>query len=170
MGLLTVQNLEGNRTLFVDKESRSIYWEMAGDAMGEDVQQVPAELVEDRDFLRAVARGIFKVLPDGQDSEAQEKLAAQVAKFTSTRRANDAEVMAKLDRPQDRQIVTYTCIAPLAKGVCDQPVMMRKHEANEVPPLCSRHKALRTNFVANDEGTKGSNSEALNTTWTYAGV
>lgn len=171
-GLLTVQNMEGNRTMFVTKEKETVTWERSGDPMGEDIQQVSDEIAQDRDFIKACARGVLRVVPDDDgDSEAQERLAAQIAKYATSRQDSQAEILGRMDRPQDRSISSYECIAPLGRNqTCAQAVMMRLNDAKEIPPLCSRHKALQSNFVASDEGSVGDASSSPTTKWNYMGL
>jgi hypothetical protein len=172
MGLITVQNMEGNKTLFETKDSGIIEWQRNGDPMGEDVQQVSEDVAKDRDFVKACARGVLQVLNDDDgDSEAQKRVNDQIEKFRTSRATSEAEISGRLDRPQDRSISSYECIAPVGAGrQCGQAVMMRLNEAKDKPPLCSRHQALQNSFVASDEGSAGSESEKPVTKWIHMGM
>jgi hypothetical protein len=173
-GLLTVQNMEGNKTLFETKDNGIIEWQRNGDPMGEDVQQVSEEVAKDRDFVKACARGVLRVLDDedgAEASEAQKRVNDQIAKFQASRASSDAEISGRLDRPQDRSLSSYECIAPTGRNqTCGQSVMMRLNVAKETPPLCSRHQALKNSFVASDEGSAGSESEKPVTKWIHMGM
>jgi len=143
-----VRNLEAGRAVFSDPTHNiALEWSGAGDIDGNDIQQVPDELAQNVNFLRAVQKGIFAV------EEADEAIRAALDKqTTSWRRKSDEakEASAAVIDPEARNdLVQMECVGPSQRaGVnCGTAVLVREKVIGEKPPLCERHKKLVNEYV-----------------------
>ena len=156
---LLVRNTEANATVF-SKRGTSIVWAPSGDPMGGDLQRVPDDLQDDVDFLNSVERGLL-VIESASNPEVLDKIAAQSQVFQARRAQATSSVEASLDRRQDRDITQVSCIGPALNGrggECGAPVLQRAAAVGEIPPLCSRHESLASQFYLAESGSPGENA------------
>lgn len=130
-----------------DVTGRKIDWKGAGDPNGGDYTHVPAEVLENPDFMRAVRKGVIEVLDDSEEVKDIISTQAAMAQAIEERRAADQE--AVMHRPQDASIVGTPCVGPNPRGngTCDRSVPVREKEAHDRPPLCTEHSHLADEFV-----------------------
>lgn len=100
-----VRNTEGGPSVFSDTSKNiAIEWQGAGDPNGEDVQNVPDEVVDNVNFLKALQRGIFVV--EEASPEMQERLDKQVAAYQQRRASSAQAGEAAIDRTAERSVAT----------------------------------------------------------------
>jgi len=146
MPVLT-KNQQPGPTVFRDK-ARDILveWERSGDEMGGDYQHIPNELLENPQFLKAVKQGLVTI-EDASD-EIDAALAKSGTKFAVREAAAREQVAASLSEEENKDLVAEPCIGPGSKsGSCDVAVPVKVQERGSVPPLCSTHASLRSQFV-----------------------
>jgi hypothetical protein len=143
-----VRNLEAGRAVFSDPTRNiALEWSGAGDVDGNDIQQVPDELAENVNFLRAVQKGIFAV------EEAPEAIKAALDKQTTSWRRKaeqDREATAAaIDPEAHNDLLQVACIGPgqRAGTKCEALVLVKEKTMGEKPPLCDRHKKLVSEYV-----------------------
>lgn len=143
-----VRNTEPGPSVFTDPVTKiQVEWQGRGDPGGEDIQQVPDDLVQNVSFLKAINRGVFEVV------EASDETKEALARQSSTwRERQDAAAQASaeaIDQQANNDILSVPCIGPGAKGVgeCGEPVPVREKTMDEKPPLCSRHQGLAPQYV-----------------------
>jgi hypothetical protein len=164
-----VRNLEAGPAVFSDPTRNiAIEWQGADDEDGGDIQQVPDELADNVNFLRALQKGIFEV------EEAPEALRAALDKQTASwRRKSEqakAQTEAALDPQANNDIIPTPCVGPGPRpGVqCGADVLIREKSKGERPPLCSKHKNLAGEYVIT-QGEKIVDGKA-ETLWTRMGM
>lgn len=114
-----VRNAEKGPSVFSDPSKNiAIEWQGAGDPSGEDLQQVPDEVLDNVNFLKALNRGIFVV--EEASPEMQERLNRQVAAYQSRRSASEQAGEAAIDRQAERTVATAV-ISETGKVVNGKP-------------------------------------------------
>lgn len=98
-----VRNTETGPSVFSDTAKNiAIEWQGAGDPDGEDVQNVPDEVIDNVNFLKALQRGIFVV--EEASPETKERLAKQVQAYQKRRSTSDKVGEDALDRQAEKTI------------------------------------------------------------------
>jgi hypothetical protein len=151
-----VRNKQPGPTVFaVDATNTSVVeWKGAGDPMGEDLQQVPADFIEHVQFQRALTRGIFEI----EDAPEEILRIAELhrADWDVRQEQQRAATQASIDQAPQNDMLMVACIGPAGKGkgeTCGVQVPVRQRARNESPPLCGLHKALGPQYVT-EETTK----------------
>jgi hypothetical protein len=116
--------------------------------MGNDIQAVPANLLNLVQFRRSLTRGIFEIVDEPD-------LVLQTNNLHRTEWENRQEqqqlaAAESMDEVQDNDLLMLTCIAPAQKNSikqCETSVPVRAKEQDDAPPLCGEHKHLSTQFV-----------------------
>lgn len=147
-----VRNTESGRTVFSDPVKKiSVEWAGAGDPNGEDLQQVPDEIVTgSAAFIKTLQRGILVV------EEASEETKAVLDKQTSSFRARQEQAAQVASSTMDQQarndLISVDCIGPNARGTgsCGDPVPVREKDLDAKPPLCPKHKSLEPQYVVEE--------------------
>lgn len=144
-GPLVLQPTEGSNEYVV--------WQGAGDPDGQDVQLVSAEAVATVPFQRAVARQLLTIEGDeapALDPAVQAYLDRQAAIAEAARVRAEEELNKKIDHTEKRELLGLGCVGPDARGTgtCDTLVSVSGKEKDKVPPLCSQHKHLALQYVA----------------------
>ena len=155
-----VRNLEAGKSVFSDPiRNISLEWSGAGDVDGGDIQQVPDELAENVNFIRAMQKGIFEV------EEAPEAIKTALEKQSASwrkQKAESAKVSAEaIDPEANNDLVPVPCVGPGPRaGInCGEAVLLREKTKDDKPPLCDRHKSLAGEYVMT-EGDKIVNGKA----------
>lgn len=146
-----VRNTEAGPTVFTDTSKNiALEWAGAGDPSGEDVQQVPADILENVSFMRSLQRGIFVV--EEATPEVQAILDRQTATWRSRREQAEQASADSIDVEANNDLVTLPCIGPSQRGTgeCGEPVPVKDKARDEKPPLCSRHASLAPQYVVSE--------------------
>jgi hypothetical protein len=147
------------------KEAESfVEWAGAGDPSGNDVQAVPAALLNNVWFRRAVTRGIIQIETD--EDFAAEVDATHKQNWLDRQEEQQNASAASIDVAPDNDFIVLKCIAPAQKGsyrVCDVDVSVRAKDRFENPPLCPEHKNLAKDYVPRGTGRLVGNQAEM--TW-----
>lgn len=101
-----VRNNKPGCTVFTDKtKDLVVEWQGRGDSDGEDVQQVPDDMLKNMAFLRAVRSNILSVIDDSP--ETQELLARQGIAYQQRQADSIASTEALMDRNSEAPIGVY---------------------------------------------------------------
>ncbi len=161
---LLVRNAGSSQTIFAKKNQPTVIWQPYGDPSGQDVQRVPNDWAEDIDFLNSLDAGLLEIVEDESDPEVAAKIAKQRESFRARQQALAAQVESSIDRKQDRDIIQVVCIGPHPNGrgneECGAPVLVRRAQQGDVPPLCPRHQRLAPEFYLVQSGSKGEGEAA----------
>jgi len=144
-----VRNTQRGPTVFTDSMSKvQIEWAGADDPSGNDVQQVPASVVNHVQFMRHVQKGIFAV--EGASPEIEAILARQTGAFRARQAEADAAIKATIVEETHNDIIVIPCVGPSGRGKtgqCGEDVPVREKQRNEAPPLCGKHLDLKAQYV-----------------------
>jgi hypothetical protein len=143
-----VRNLEAGPAVFSDPTRNiALEWAGADDEDGNDIQQVPDELAQNVNFLRALQKGIFVV--EEADEALREALDKQTASWKRRTDEAKAATAATIDPEARNDLISMECIGPSQRaGVnCGTAVLVREKMIGEKPPLCERHKKLAGEYV-----------------------
>ena len=156
-----VRNNESSTVVFAKPlggESVKITWGPKGQP--NDTQRCPDAITEDTDFLNSLDAGIFEVVSGPAD--VLERLRAEANDVRTDREAQRAAAEAKqaqiLDRRQDRDILSQTCIGPAPtgrSGLCGRAVLVRNANRDQTPPLCAQHAGLADQYYLHEAGSRG---------------
>jgi hypothetical protein len=142
-----VRNTEAGPAVFSDlTKNIQIEWAGAGDEDGNDIQQVPDELAEHVNFLRAVQKGIFVV--EEAPEAVQTALARQSSAWKRKRDQDATATQEAISQDANNDLVTVPCIGPgRGGGQCGDAVVVKEKTRGDRPPLCERHKGLAGEYV-----------------------
>lgn len=146
-----VKNVEPGPSVFTDPVTKvQVEWQGAGDTNGEDVQQVPDELINNVSFLKAIQRGVFEVVEATDEIKA--KLEQQTSSWKNRQEEAEKASVDAIDQQANNDLVTVPCIGPNQRGAgeCGEPVPVREKTKDEKPPLCSRHQGLAPQYVVTE--------------------
>jgi hypothetical protein len=155
MTAILVRNTQPGPTTLTPSEGSSEYlvWQGAGDPDGQDVQLVSEAAVASIPFQRAVARQLLAI--EGQDAPeldpaVQAYLDRQAGITAAARARAEADLDAKIDKAEDRVLHGVPCVGPDTRGTgtCDTLVSVPGKNRDLAPPLCTRHKPLALQYVA----------------------
>lgn len=163
-----VRNLEPGRAVFSDlTKNIALEWAGAGDLDGNDIQQVPDELADNVNFLRALQKGLFKV--EEAPAALKEALEKQTASWTRKREQQETLTKESISEEANNDLITTPCIGPGARGgQCGEGVVVKEKTMGEKPPLCDKHRGLAAEYVMT-ETDKIVNGKAQKT-WSRAGL
>lgn len=157
VGSVVARNhMDGITVLASDvKGSHSVEWGAKGDPAGDDIQFVPAEVVESVAFRKALARGVVELVDEESDPEVAEALSRQVEAFKRRQEGAKEDVAVTIEKPTSRDTVSAFCVGPDTRdaGKCGEAVAISEKKLKDTPPLCPRHKHLATQYVP--EAVKG---------------
>lgn len=157
---ILVRNMHAGPTVFTYGKNAEdfVEWAGAGDQMGNDIQPVPAHLLNLVQFRRSLTRGIFQVVEDQDVMLETESLHRSEWENRQERQHNAA--MEAMDEVQDNDLLMLACIAPARKGSaqqCQAPVTVRSKERDDAPPLCGEHRHMSTQFALEYTGRMNGN-------------
>lgn len=145
---ILVKNTQAGPSVFTDPITGvQIEWKGTGDPDGEDIQQCPADLVNNVAFRKAIQRGVFEVV------EATDEVMAALDRQTESWRARqEADAQASvdaIDQQANNDIVQVSCVGPGPRGTgeCGNPVPVREKKKADAPPLCSQHASLSSQYI-----------------------
>ena len=165
-----VRNTEDGPTIMSAdaKGSQYVEWAGRGDPMGNDVQIVPEDYLQNVNFVRAVQRGILVIDNEEDNPEVVESIKKQNDAWQARRIAAQKASKASLDQEANNDLIAVPCIGPSgrATGFCGNEVPVKDRQKNERPPLCSIHADLAPEFVPEDTTENGLNVRK----WLRAGI
>lgn len=144
-----VKNTEVGPLVFSDvKANISLEWAGAGDPNGEDLQQVPDEMVtQNTQFIKLVNRGLL-VIEEAPEA-VREAMERQQSSYEARRNAESTKASASIDQQANNDLITKPCVGPnnRGQGECGEFVPVREKDSDEKPPLCPRHQNLAGQFI-----------------------
>lgn len=160
VGTVVARNLtDGVTVLSSDiKGTHTVEWGALGDPDGNDVQYIPEEIQKSVAFQKALARGVIAIIGDESDPEVTESLMRQVTAYQRRQAGATQEMIDVLEKPKNNDRIMIFCAGPDARGnagKCGQGVAVIEAQKNDAPPLCSMHKHLAPQFVADTVSADG---------------
>lgn len=145
-----VRNMHAGPAVFTYGKNAEdfVEWAGRGDQMGNDIQPVPADMLNLVQFRRALTRGVYQVVDDPGVMLETENLHRSEWENRLEQQHNAA--VESLDEVQDNDLLMLSCIAPAQSGAtkqCETQVPIRAKEVDDAPPLCNEHKHMSTQFV-----------------------
>lgn len=151
VGSVVARNkMDGITVLASDvKGSHSVEWGAFGDPSGNDVQFIPAEVIESVAFRRALARGVVELVDEESDPQVAEALSRQVDAFKRRQEGAKEDVAVTIEKPTNRDTVSAFCVGPDTRdqGKCGEAVAISEKKLKDTPPLCPRHQHLAAQYV-----------------------
>jgi hypothetical protein len=149
-----VRNRQPGPTTFSDDSTgqKPVVWQGRGDVNHQDVRPVPSAFLESVAFQQALETGIFEIV--ASDEEAARIREAHRAQFQSAQYKQQHLGDDVLDHQPDNDMLVKECIGPNGKSgkPCGEQVTVASRELNSAPPLCNKHRALRSQFVPVETG------------------
>ena len=155
-----VRNEQSGPTTFsFDTTSKyAVVWQGKGHANGHDIQEVPAEYLNNVHFRNALKLGIFRIITEEERGNAFELQAEEWSGRLAQQKRAGEEALALTT--SDRGVLIKHCPAP----DCGAEVRITPTELREKPPLCPEHRSLAPQFIAEEgERTYGGIAERI---WT----
>jgi hypothetical protein len=151
-----VQNMMSGPTVIAADAKRSYEITFAGrdDPSGDDVQEIPEELLRTKQFRDALRKGIFAVIEGEDHPVVIAAMARQTDRFQQRMAADDLAAREVLDATAANDLVIVNCIGPgtRAGAVCGEMVPVKDKEQAGRPPLCDRHQHLSDQCVKRGSG------------------
>lgn len=144
-----VRNTTKGPTVF-SADGHNVEWAGAGDVMGNDLQPVPDSFLENVQFHRMAARGIFVVETNSEEIETAVALHKQSYEQQMARQQNASQ--AALDMTPGDDSLMLACVGPSANGngSCGTQVPVKANRQSEHPPLCPMHTGLAGQYVSQE--------------------
>lgn len=141
-----VQNqMPGPTVIAADvKRSYEMIFAGKGDPQGEDVQEVPEELLRTKAFRDALRKGVLAVIEGEDHPVVVAALARQSSAFKDRMAAEQVNAREVMNSVAENDIVVVNCIGPgpRAGAVCGDQVPIKDKDQASLPPLCDRHRHL----------------------------
>lgn len=138
-----VANMMAGPTVIAADAKRNYEMTFAGkdDPQGEDVQEVPEELLRTKQFRDALRKGVLKVVEGADHPVVVAALARQSDSFAKRMAAENLAAREVMDAVADHDITAVNCIGPGSRegAVCGEMVPLREKDQSSRPPLCDRH-------------------------------
>lgn len=148
---MMVRNNESGPTVFALDKDNHVEWAGKDDPLGNDVQPVPPEYMNNVQFRRAVTRGILVV--EEADEEVERVLAAHRADWENRQARAKSASAASIDEAPQNDMLMLPCVGPSGKGSgqdCGVDVPVKARAKSEAPPLCPLHKSLAGQYLAQE--------------------
>jgi hypothetical protein len=146
-----VQNqMDGPTVIAADvKRSYEMIFAGKGDPQGEDVQEVPEELLRTKAFRDALRKGILAVIEGEDHPVVMAAMARQSTTFQDRMKAEQTTAREVMNAVAENDIVVVNCIGPGPRtgAVCGDQVPVKDKEQASRPPLCDRHRHLSDHCV-----------------------
>lgn len=145
-----VRNHAAGPTVFTS-QNQHVEWAGAGDPMEGDLQPVPEIFLNDVQFHRNLARGIFSV--EQAPESIQEALAAHKAEYESRIARQQNASIAALDTTRTDDSLMVGCVGPSDRGTgtCGIEIPLKASDVGKRPPLCTQHAQLSGQYVAEED-------------------
>lgn len=141
-----VQNCMSGPTVIAADAKRNYEMIFAGkgDPQGEDVQEVPEELLRTKQFRDAIRKGVLSVIEGADHPVVVSAMSRQSDAFRSRMAADELAAREVLDAVADNDLVVVNCIGPGSRdgAVCGEQVPIKDKDQASKPPLCDRHQHL----------------------------
>lgn len=141
-----VQNkMSGPTVIAADaKRNYEMIFAGKGDPQGEDVQEVPEELLRTKQFRDALRKGVLEVVEGDDHPVVIAAMARQSDSFAKRMAAENLASREVMDAVADNDLVVVNCIGPGSRdgAVCGDQVPVKDKEQASRPPLCDRHQHL----------------------------
>lgn len=149
--IIVVRNTQPNIVVFVPDSSSQDKIELAakGDPKGEDVVELPSEILKNAQFRKILMHKIIEII-DADSDEVLDAVEAQQrawAARTSAREETDQMISAQ----QPRAYSGTQCLAQEGRAQCSE-FAISSQNTREKPPLCSKHAHLASQFVPEENG------------------
>lgn len=120
-----------------------------GDPQGEDVQEVPEELLKTKQFRDALRKGVLAVIEGADHPVVVQAMARQSTAFRDRLASDELRAREVMNAVAENDIVVVTCIGPGPRGEmpCGEQVPLRDKDQSSRPPLCDRHRHLSDSCV-----------------------
>ena len=146
-----VRNRMAGPTVIAADAKRSYELVFAGkDApSGEDVQEIPEELLRTKQFRDAIRKGVLEVVEGLDHPVVVQALSRQTDSFAKRQAAENMAAREVLDAVADNDLVVVNCIGPGSRdgAVCGEQVPLKDKDQATRPPLCDRHQHLADSCV-----------------------
>lgn len=131
-------------------DGHNVEWAGAGDPMDGHIQPVPASFLENVQFVRMAARGIFAIEEGTAETEAALRRHREEYEVRMSRQANASA--AAIDQAPNNDLLMVDCVGPSAgaQGKCGTKVPVKASHQAVQPPLCPQHVSLQGSFVIAD--------------------
>lgn len=136
------------------KRSYEIIFAAKDDPNGDDVQEIPEELLRAKAFRDGIRKGIFEVVEGDDHPVVVAAMARQTGRFRERMAAEELAAREVLDAVADNDLVVVNCIGPGPRdgAVCGDMVPVRDKEQASSPPLCDRHRHLADKCLKRGNG------------------
>lgn len=144
-----VRNTAKGPTVFTS-QNQHVEWAGAGDPMEGDLQPVPELFLNDVQFHRMVARGIFAI--ESAPESIQEALDAHKREYTERMARQQNASIAALDTTRTDDSLMLACVGPSDRGTgtCGIEIPVKASDVAKRPPLCTQHAQLAGQYVAEE--------------------
>ena len=146
-----IRNTQAGPTVFSLDKDTHVEWAGRDDPMGNDLQPVPPEIVNNVQFGRALARGIFVV--EDADETIQATLEQHRKEWQERQERARTASLDSIDQAPQNDMLMLKCVGPSGKGtgvLCGVDVPVKARARNEAAPLCSLHKGLSGQYLAQE--------------------
>ena len=143
-------NMPGPTTMSSDpKGTLVVDWAGKGDPTGNDIQPIPAEMLNLPQFTRALQRKVLSLVEDMSDPAMVEALQKQSDSWAARTSAAAASAVSSIEHVASNDFIQLDCIGPNARGagLCGNPVSVRERQKETAPALCEIHKDLAPEYV-----------------------
>ena len=151
-----VRNMMPGPTVIAADAKRSYELTFAGrdDPSGDDVQEIPEELLRTKAFRDGLRKKIFEVVEGEDHPVVVAAMARQTDRFQQRMAADELAAREVLDAVADNDLVVVNCIGPGARegAVCGDMVPVKDKEQAARPPLCDRHRHLADKCLKRGNG------------------
>lgn len=151
-----VRNMMPGPTVIAADAKRSYELVFAGkdDPNGDDVQEIPEELLRTKQFRDALRKKIFEVVEGEDNPVVVAAMTRQTDRFQQRMAAEGLAAREVLDAVADNDMVIVNCIGPGPRdgAVCGEMVPVKDKEQAGQPPLCDRHKHLADRCLKRGNG------------------
>lgn len=143
--VMVQNNMSGPTVIAADaKRNYEMIFAGKGDPQGEDVQEVPEELLRTKQFRDAIRKGVLGVIEGADHPVVISAMSRQSDAFRSRVAADELAAREVLDAVADNDLVVVNCIGPGSRegAVCGEQVPVKDKDQASRPPLCDRHQHL----------------------------
>lgn len=141
-----VRNRMPGPTVIAADAKRSYELNFAGkdDPQGEDVQEIPEELLRTKQFRDAIRKGIFEVVEGHDNPVVLQAMSRQSDSFQKRMAADELAAREVIDAASEDDLLVVNCIGPGSRqgAVCGDLVPVKEKDQAGKPPLCSKHSHL----------------------------
>lgn len=144
-----------------------IRFEAKGDPSGNDVQYVNQAVATTPACAKAILSNVISVDAASLSDDVAKAFSERMQVATLQREQAERAAASVIDRPENRDIVGFTCVGPGTRaGVpCGDGVSMRELNSNESAPLCARHIDLSLQYIKVEDPYYEDDKRKVRTRW-----